>query len=444
MSIFSRSEQLLLVVGDIAAFSIALWLSLALRRLEVPPLDLLALYLPPFTLLFAVWILVYFIAGLYDSQTTIFSRKLYGTVVRAQLSNILIAALFFFLISSFGIAPKTTLAIYLIVSSGAVLAWRYISLTWIISRRPRNALIIADSSEAADLVATVNAGRYPIRFIHQVAPEAVMQSPEVQEQILEFITREKVALIVADMRDSNIEGLAPVLYDLTFLRARFSFIDFARLYESIYNRLPVSRLSERWILEHVTVSARPVHDACHRMMDIVVAIALGIPAVLLHFLVVIAIRFDDHGPVFYIHERIGKDNRPIKMIKYRSMSITQKEKITRVGGFLRRSRIDELPQLWNVLRGDLSLIGPRPELPHLVSEYAQTIPFYNLRHLITPGLSGWAQINDYDVPRRAQVEVEKTITKLSYDLFYIKNRSIVLDLNIALKTIRTLISRSGT
>ena len=138
------------------------------------------------------------------------------------------------------------------------------------------------------------------------------------------------------------------------------------------------------------------------------------------------------------------DNRPIKMIKYRSMSITQKEKITRVGGFLRRSRIDELPQLWNVLRGDLSLIGPRPELPHLVSEYAQTIPFYNLRHLITPGLSGWAQINDYDVPRRAQVEVEKTITKLSYDLFYIKNRSIVLDLNIALKTIRTLISRSGT
>jgi lipopolysaccharide/colanic/teichoic acid biosynthesis glycosyltransferase len=114
-------------------------------------------------------------------------------------------------------------------------------------------------------------------------------------------------------------------------------------------------------------------------------------------------------------------------------------KITRVGKFLRVSRIDELPQLWNVLRGDLSLIGPRPEFPKLVELYHEQIPYYNMRHLIKPGLSGWAQVH-HDTPPQS---IEETKEKLSYDLYYLKNRSIALDLKIALKTIKTLLSRTG-
>ena len=122
--------------------------------------------------------------------------------------------------------------------------------------------------------------------------------------------------------------------------------------------------------------------------------------------------------------------------------LKSEQRITRVGRFLRKSRIDELPQLWNVLRGDLSLIGPRPELPALVKRYEEEVPFYNVRHLITPGLSGWGQINDYDVPRQG-LDVEKTRKKLAYDLYYITNRSLFLDLKIALKTLKTLLSRVG-
>ena len=118
-------------------------------------------------------------------------------------------------------------------------------------------------------------------------------------------------------------------------------------------------------------------------------------------------------------------------------------RITRIGSFLRKTRLDELPQLLNILTGDLSFIGPRPEIPTLVDVYAKEIPYYNLRHLVKPGLSGWAQINNFDVPRGG-VDIPKTIDKLSYDLYYLKHRSLFLDIEIALKTINTLLLRTGT
>jgi lipopolysaccharide/colanic/teichoic acid biosynthesis glycosyltransferase len=120
----------------------------------------------------------------------------------------------------------------------------------------------------------------------------------------------------------------------------------------------------------------------------------------------------------------------------------QKNRVTKVGAFLRKTRIDELPQLWNVLRGDLSLIGPRPELPALAAVYEKEIPYYNVRHLIKPGLSGWAQLYQR-VPPKGAVATNETKSKLSYDLYYLKNRSMMLDFKIALKTIKTLVSRNG-
>jgi lipopolysaccharide/colanic/teichoic acid biosynthesis glycosyltransferase len=117
-------------------------------------------------------------------------------------------------------------------------------------------------------------------------------------------------------------------------------------------------------------------------------------------------------------------------------------KVTKIGNFLRKTRIDELPQLWNVLKGGYSLIGPRPEFPKAVYKYANKIPYYNARHLITPGLSGWAQLNHHKHPHHG-VDVEETRNKLSYDLYYLKNRSFWLDFEIGLKTIKTLLSAVG-
>jgi lipopolysaccharide/colanic/teichoic acid biosynthesis glycosyltransferase len=120
----------------------------------------------------------------------------------------------------------------------------------------------------------------------------------------------------------------------------------------------------------------------------------------------------------------------------------QKNVITRIGKFLRKSRIDELPQLWNVVRGDISLVGPRPEFPEPVALYTKEIPYYNLRHIVKPGLSGWAQIYHQKHPHHG-IDTEETGNKLSYDLYYIKNRSFLLDLKIALRTMKVLLSFAG-
>jgi lipopolysaccharide/colanic/teichoic acid biosynthesis glycosyltransferase len=139
---------------------------------------------------------------------------------------------------------------------------------------------------------------------------------------------------------------------------------------------------------------------------------------------------------------VGKNDRKIKILKFRSMSAKENEKITKIGTILRKTRIDELPQFWNLLTGDLSLIGPRPETPVLVKVYEKELSYYNVRHLIKPGLSGWAQIWQ-DNPPKYGVNFSDTKVKLSYDLYYVKNRSIILDIKIALKTIKTLLSRGG-
>ena len=122
---------------------------------------------------------------------------------------------------------------------------------------------------------------------------------------------------------------------------------------------------------------------------------------------------------------------------------SEERRITRLGGVLRRCRLDELPQLWNVLKGDLSLIGPRPEKPEYVEQYEKQIPFYRIRHLIKPGLSGWAQLYQ-KVPPKHTADVNLTKKKLAYDLYYLVNRSLLLDLSIALKTLRVIVSRSGS
>jgi lipopolysaccharide/colanic/teichoic acid biosynthesis glycosyltransferase len=149
---------------------------------------------------------------------------------------------------------------------------------------------------------------------------------------------------------------------------------------------------------------------------------------------------------------VGRNNKVINIYKFRSMTSNDQGeygqggktslRVTKLGAILRKSRLDEFPQIWNVLKGDISLIGPRPELPALVKHYGEEVPYYNIRHLIKPGLSGWAQIY-HDGHSHHGVDTEETKNKLSYDLYYIKNRSFLLDIKIALRTVKTLASIAG-
>jgi lipopolysaccharide/colanic/teichoic acid biosynthesis glycosyltransferase len=166
--------------------------------------------------------------------------------------------------------------------------------------------------------------------------------------------------------------------------------------------------------------------------------------------VALAVRFSSPGPVFYHQRRVGKDGRVFTIHKFRSMRTDAEAqtgavwasaadpRVTSVGRFLRRTRLDELPQLWNVLMGDMSFVGPRPERPEFVAKLTTEIPYYGQRHVVRPGLSGWAQV------RHAYgASVDDSLQKLQYDLFYIKHMSIALDLFIIFNTIKTVILRKG-
>jgi len=432
----------LLFLGDILFFTAALWVTLTLRYFEVP--SGLAFYdhLIPFSLLFLVWVTVFFIAGLYDKHTIIFKRKLPSIILNAQIVNVILAAVFFFFIPYFGITPKTNLFIYLFISFIFIVTWRLYLFPLLGSRKRQNALLIASGSEMLKLRDEINNNaRYNFYFTSSLDLDTVDRK-DLEEYLYEHVKANNISIIVADTSSEKVSSVIPILYHLTFIQSRFKFLDFQKMYENIFDCVPLSLVKYNWFLNNVSWLPRITHDLAKRFIDIVFSVVLGIPSLLVYPFVVAAVKFGDKGPVFIIQERIGKDNRPIYIFKFRSMSIYEKEKVTRVGNMLRKTRIDEFPQLWNVLKGDLSLIGPRPEMPHLAELYEKEIPYYNIRHFIQPGLSGWAQIH-HSKPPKFGAQYDGTKEKLSYDIFYIKNRSLLLDLYIGLKTIKTLFSRTG-
>jgi lipopolysaccharide/colanic/teichoic acid biosynthesis glycosyltransferase len=241
-------------------------------------------------------------------------------------------------------------------------------------------------------------------------------------------------------------------YTLAFEYKNIRFFNLPTMYEQLHHRIPPSLVEESWLLENVaTGSPHYAYDLLKRFIDIIGSVIALIPTIILLPFVATAIYLEDKGSLFYRAERVGRYNRIIHIFKFRTMTgldnpnqaLHTEQHVTKVGSFLRKTRIDELPQLINIFKGDLSFIGPRPEIPTLASVYSENIPYYNMRHLTTPGLSGWAQINNFDVPRGG-VDIPRTIDKLSFDLYYLKHRSLALDIEIALKTINTLLMRTGT
>jgi len=222
------------------------------------------------------------------------------------------------------------------------------------------------------------------------------------------------------------------------------------LFHQVYwQKIPLYRLNQTWLFqEGFQIAREPVFERIKRASDIALSLLGLLVALPLIIGAAIAIWLEDRGAVFFAQTRIGRNHLPFRLIKLRSMRAqgdsddpyTRKDdvRITRVGKFLRASRIDEFPQLWNVLRGDMSLIGPRAEWDRLVEDYEREISCYHFRHLVKPGITGWAQVN---YPYGASME--DTVRKLEYDLYYIRHFSFRLDATIVLKTIHVMLFGKG-
>ena len=447
-----RPRTLVLFVGDILFFALALWLSLCVRisvqagTVGVPSQEVFFEHLAPFSLLFVAWALAFFIAGLYENRAVVLARRaLSAALLVAQTVNVVIAALFFFFVPIFGIAPKTLLFIYLGVSFFLVLFWRVVLFPWLGLQRSESAVLVGEGRELDELKTAMNgAHRAPVYIVEAIPPSA----PELSATIVGAMERHRARVVVADFNDPRVSAAFPQIYNLLSVGVRFH--DSATLYEEVFGRIPLSVLNERWLARNVSRYAHTLYDALKRVMDIVISLPAVLLSLVVYPFVALAIKLEDGGQVFIVQERVGQDGQVIRVFKFRSMQRNEMllggtksdNKITRVGAFIRTTRLDELPQLWNILRGDLSLIGPRPELPAGVAEYEKQIPYYGVRHLIKPGLSGWAQIYHHADPHHA-TDVEATKEKLSYDLYYLKHRSLLLDVTIALKTIRRILLRGN-
>ena len=439
MTSINRQEPLLLFIVDVCLFLVALWLTLLLRYLAVPGLDTFYNHLAPFSFLFFAWVIVFFIAGLYDKHTALFRSRLPTTILNAQTINVIIAALFFFLVPNVGVTPKASLGIYLIISSALILLWRFSVLPRLSIKNRQRGILLGNPLELAELQRELESNpRYPFVLSEVVDPN-LFDAEKLAEAVRE-VCKEGVAVIVLDTGNAKVQSILPSLYDLVF--AGVQIVDAAHLYEEIFDREPLTLLEHRWLVENISLAPRAAHDLSKRLIDLLIAIPLGLLSLIFYPFIALAILLDDGLPVFIFQERVGKEGALIRIAKFRSMKINGHEKVTRVGRFLRATRLDEIPQLMSVITGEQSLIGPRPELPQYVKLYTERIPYYNVRHLIKPGLSGWAQIQNI-IPPKFEVQLDATKLKLSYDLYYIKHRSLWLDIKIGLKTIRTLLSRSG-
>lgn len=440
MAISGKRETLILFLGDIVLLYISLWIALALRYWAIPSIRSWELHFWPFTIIIGVWVLVFFISGLYEKHTLILKSRLPFTVFNAQVANSFIAVLFFYFIPYFGIAPKTNLFIYLIVSFTSILLWRIYGDKMLDPLQKQKGIIVGSGEEMKELLEEVNNNpKYGLQFISSIDLNKI-SGMDFNDEILSRVYSEEVQIIAIDLKNEKVDPILPHLYNLIFSRVKF--IDMYKIYEDLFDRVPLSLVRYNWFLENISTESRTTYDILKRVMDVILSLTVGVISLILYPFVALLIKLDDNGSIYFEQERIGKNNKIIKVKKFRSMSTDGSNTVTRMGKWLRKLRIDELPQLWNVLKGDMSMIGPRPEIPSLVKRYESEIPYYNIRHLIKPGLSGWAQLYHTDPPK-GNADSEKTRRKLSYDLYYIKNRSLMLDLKIALKTIKALLSRSG-
>lgn len=451
MTLVPKREYVLLLVGDVAVFAVSLWATLALRYLKIPSAESFFQHLLPFGFLFVAWVAVFFLAGLYGRHSRLFRSRLTTTILTAQVINIVMAAVFFFLIPVFGLAPKTILIVYLLVSSLLIFIWRAVVFQHLPRSRTLTGVLIAAGPDAAALAEEVRRDPHAMFEFRHTIDTSVAPRHEVIQQACRVAEDADVTFVVVDFSDPSVAAALPIIYDAAFQKRRFALIEAADLYEELFERAPLSLVNYEWVLR--TVNASRVYDMAKRAIDVSGAMFAGLISLVFYPFIMIAIKLDDGGPVFVTLPRVGRYQKEIRIIKFRSMtgndagdygaSGKSQLRVTRVGKWLRAFRIDELPQLWNIVRGDLSFVGPRPETPALASQYSARIPYYNARYLIAPGLMGWAQLR-HDAHPHHGIAIEETKDKLSYDLYYMEHRSLILDMFIMLQTVRVIVTARGS
>lgn len=445
----NKRYQLLLFLGDSVFFVLSLYLAYAIRNQDFAPNgDDFLLLLLAFTPIFIVVTLAYFIATLYEVPSMMLTISRIKMILRLHLVALISGLALFYIFPLFGLTPKSILFLQIIIFTIFQIFFRVYMSHRIRNKKKRRALMVGQGHIFTELEESINNNpQSPITFVEHIEVNSPLLTSNTLDSLKRVLEENDITILVVDVKSEKVIPLLPYFYNLVGEGLRI--YDVHKMYEDTFRRMALSSVGYFWFFENVTLDMR-IYEINKRFLDVAISLVVAVVWLILHPFVSFLIKREDGGSVFLNNQfRIGRHGKPIKLIKYRTMSSDDggmwlkekgnKNRVTKIGYFLRKSRIDELPQVINVLRGDLSLIGPRPDIVDLGNKMAQEIPFYMIRYSVQPGLSGWAQTLQDKPPQ----SVEETKIRLMYDLFYIKNRSFILDMVILLKTVRTVLMRSG-
>lgn len=396
---------------------------------------------------------------LYDLQK---SSKLETTYTNVILTAS-VTVLFYFLTPFFTpILPDNRLQIlyFYVAIILALVIWRFMYVTFIVSPRfYKKVLIVGETSNIKHIIEAFNNSDPNYKIIGFVNCETNVAKKLSFKHIKEFsptdmlhiIEKENISEIV--ISSYNSETITPEIYKdlMTLLKSGFSIKEYTQVYEDMAQRVPVQFVGKDFYkyFPFSRSNQNKMYLFFNRFLNIIISIIGILMSFLILPFILLGNVFGNRGPLFYKQDRIGKHGNVFRIIKFRTM-IENAEKngavwseindvrITRFGKFMRHCRLDEIPQFINILKGEMNLIGPRPERPTIVDQLSQSIPFYETRHIIKPGITGWAQVKT-----RYGSSVDDSLLKLQYDLYYIKHRSFFLDLNIVIKTLSTMIFFRG-
>jgi sugar transferase (PEP-CTERM system associated) len=341
---------------------------------------------------------------------------------------------------------------------GLMVSWR-VSIHWFLGHPDfgERILIVGSGNLAVELAREVlNRPDAGYRIAGFVGTDAELLgksliNPRViglTEQLDEVVKRENIDRIVVAMGERRGQLPTDKLLQLS-LAGEVNIEEGAAFYERLTGRVSLSMLRPSWLIFTGRGRQAKISELSRIVVHWLVALLGAILSLPLIVLTAVLIKLESRGPIFYKQERIGKNGRTFVLTKFRSMRVDAEQdgpvwaskgdaRTTRVGRIIRKMRVDEIPQFWNILKGEMSFVGPRPERPHFVAQLAAEIPFYEQRHLIAPGLTGWAQIK---YPYGASTEDARQ--KLQYDLFYIKNQGLILDAIILFETVKIILFGRG-
>ncbi|MFN2299108.1 MAG: sugar transferase, partial [Anaerolineales bacterium] len=360
-----------------------------------------------------------------------------------------------------GTLPRIALLVFLLAVTLLDLCWRILAIRLLslpVLQRP--ALIIG-AGRAGTMILRILTREVPgqLRVCGMIDDDEKKHGKKVRgvpilggwEVLGDAVSRQGISVLVLAITGKINPQLFQAILDCQ--EQGTEVIRMPALYESLLGRVPITYLSADWLLTSFLDSVRlyDLYSPLKRLIDLLIAV-VGLAGNLLLFpLIALIIRLDSPGPILFRQERLGKGGHPFWIWKFRTMVLDaegdgearwaspEDPRATRVGKWMRRTRLDEIPQFWNVLLGEMSLIGPRPERPALIAQLEKQIPFYRARLLIKPGLTGWSQVN-YGYVR----SVKDTVLKLEYDLYYIRHRSLLLDVKILLRSLGTILRFQGS